>query len=328
MKPAILLVDDERKTLKNFARYYGSEYTVYLAESAQEATEELYRRRSEIGVVICDERMPLIRGVDFLARLAREQPQVVQILTTAYTDVNVLQEAVNLPIHRYVPKPWDYEVLTEAIESGAQLHRERMRQSPIRNPFTILRDIAKQSEDATQILDLLIDTELTPLQIHYVSLITLIAAHIQTTSGEIADFFDKFGDIAEFGDYRIAIVSDEVEKAEQIAGRLDALGLATSVAQPGVSAPVAGCTLLALDCSRYELTESALSRIVRDIHEDKLVRPDYIVAYCDSVDNAQREQLESIGADSVANRPLTALNVVHYLARLARIKHAMNNRMV
>lgn len=326
-KPAILLVDDEPKTLKNFSRFYRNDYRVYLAESAQEATEELYAHPGEIGVVICDERMPLVRGVDFLARLAREQPQIIQILTTAYTDVEVLQQAVNLHIHRYVPKPWDYDRLTEAIDSAIDLHRERKSSLPLRNPFTILRDIAGQSRDATQLLELLIDTDLTPLQIHYVSLITLIAAHIQTTSSEIAEFFDQFDNVGEFRNYRVTIMSDEPDAAEQVAGQLEAIGLAVSVTPPGVNAPADNCTLLAINCKRFELAESALIHLVSDIHNGKVSRPAYMVAYCDACGKEGQEKLQELGVDTVMNQPVTALDIVHYLARFAKAKHTMNRLM-
>ena len=104
----ILYVDDEEKSLVNFARVFRDKFNILSAASASEGYRLLEKHRDEIALLMTDQRMPGEKGVDFLKRARQLQPKAVCILTTAYSDFDVAIEAVNSgAISKLITKPWD-----------------------------------------------------------------------------------------------------------------------------------------------------------------------------------------------------------------------------
>ncbi len=104
----VLYVDDEAQAIKYFAQAYGDSLSVLTASSVDEAERVLDEYEGRIGVVITDQRMPQRSGTDLLAKLRAERPQVIRILTTAFSDLPSAIDAVNEgAIYKYVVKPWD-----------------------------------------------------------------------------------------------------------------------------------------------------------------------------------------------------------------------------
>jgi Nif-specific regulatory protein len=128
-KHPILVVDDEPDNLDAFRFNFGRVFPLRLASSAEEALE--IARGEDITVVVTDQRMPKMTGLDLLKAMRDVRPDAVGIIVTAFTDVEVLIEAVNLGrIYRYVTKPWDSKelkgILMQAIER-VHLVRENRR---------------------------------------------------------------------------------------------------------------------------------------------------------------------------------------------------------
>lgn len=116
---AILLVDDERQTLKYFERAFAKDFNVLTAPSADEAEAIVDASPGKIGVVISDQRMPGRSGVSLLNAIRRKHPAVVRMLTTAYSELDDAIEAVNRgEIFRYIVKPWDFDLLRQEINTG------------------------------------------------------------------------------------------------------------------------------------------------------------------------------------------------------------------
>jgi thioredoxin reductase (NADPH) len=115
VQPVILAVDDEPAVLRAIAgdlrRHYARRYRVVRAESGEEALEvvaELRDRGARLALVVSDQRMPGMGGVDFLAEVRRLEPEVKTVLLTAYADTNVAIEAINrVRLDYYILKPWD-----------------------------------------------------------------------------------------------------------------------------------------------------------------------------------------------------------------------------
>ncbi len=117
----ILFVDDEEQTAKYFSRAYSKEFPVLTAGSAKEGMAILDENSERIAILITDQRMPEARGVELLKYARREYPNIVRILTTAYTDLDDAIEAVNSgEIHRYVTKPWDISALMLELKQAMQ----------------------------------------------------------------------------------------------------------------------------------------------------------------------------------------------------------------
>ena len=128
-KCTILYVDDEEKSLKYFTRAFGNKFRILSATDATEGYRLLEQHRDEIGLLMTDQRMPGEKGVEFLQRASQLHPKAIRILTTAYSDYDVVTEAVNsAAIYKYVTKPWDIPQLETILEEACEsftMQRER-----------------------------------------------------------------------------------------------------------------------------------------------------------------------------------------------------------
>lgn len=120
----ILVVDDEPIVLKSLSETLREEGCEVV--TASNATEALnYVRQQQFAVVITDQRMPRMSGLELLERVRLLQPTASRILVTAVLNVDTLVEAINKgEIHRFISKPWLCEELMEAV--GAAIKRYKM----------------------------------------------------------------------------------------------------------------------------------------------------------------------------------------------------------
>ncbi|HEY1553391.1 MAG TPA: sigma-54 dependent transcriptional regulator [Kofleriaceae bacterium] len=115
----ILVVDDEQDNLDAFRFNFKKTFDILTANSGPEALALLADK--DVAVVVTDQRMPKMTGVELLREVRAQRPETVGIILTAFTDVDVLIEAINLgQVYRYITKPWDAKdvrgVLQYAIE--------------------------------------------------------------------------------------------------------------------------------------------------------------------------------------------------------------------
>src|SRR5580704_7421892 len=120
-KYAVLYVDDEEMSLKNFSRAFSEEFRIYTAPSAQQGLQLLEAHKDEIGLLMTDQRMPGEKGVWLLERARQLRPRIVRVLATAYSDMDAAISAVNTgSIYKYVSKPWDPPQLEETLKHGLE----------------------------------------------------------------------------------------------------------------------------------------------------------------------------------------------------------------
>src|SRR5580698_1111677 len=127
-KYPVLVVDDESDNLDAFRFNFGRSFKLLLAGSGEEALA--LAREHDVAAIVTDQRMPKMAGLDLLKAARELRPDAVGIIVTAFTDVDVLIEAINLGrIYRYVTKPWDSKevrgVLTHAVERFAMQRENR-----------------------------------------------------------------------------------------------------------------------------------------------------------------------------------------------------------
>ena len=127
----ILVVDDEPDNLEAFKFNFRRSFRILTAQSGTEALAILHNE--PVAVVLTDQRMPRMTGLEFLRKARSVAPDAVPIILTAYTDADVLIEAINQGhIYRYITKPWDKKevrgVLLQALERF-HLRRENARLS-------------------------------------------------------------------------------------------------------------------------------------------------------------------------------------------------------
>lgn len=126
----ILLVDDEKDNLAAFEIEFQEYFTILKASSGKRALE-LLKEKGEVALVLVDQRMPEMKGVDFLREILRLYPNTIRFLITAYTDIQVVIDAINSGhVSQYISKPWEHEEVKLSIMRALEnyfLARERER---------------------------------------------------------------------------------------------------------------------------------------------------------------------------------------------------------
>ncbi|MFT7651899.1 MAG: response regulator RpfG family c-di-GMP phosphodiesterase [Candidatus Azotimanducaceae bacterium] len=116
-KPALLFIDDEPRVLKSMRAMFRRDYEVYLANSGQEALEIM--ANSPIQVVVSDQRMPHMTGVEVLSTIKSQYPNVVRILLTGYADLEAIEASLNeAEVFRYLMKPCPADEVKSAVQAG------------------------------------------------------------------------------------------------------------------------------------------------------------------------------------------------------------------
>jgi two-component system response regulator HupR/HoxA len=126
MKPraplAVLVVDDEPRSLETLRRTLEEDFTVFTALSAEEG--EVIMAREFVHIVLSDQRMPGMQGVDFLRRVRSQWPETVRLILSGYTDAEDIIAGINQAgIWQYLLKPWHPEHLLLTLKSAGELWR-------------------------------------------------------------------------------------------------------------------------------------------------------------------------------------------------------------
>jgi putative two-component system response regulator len=118
-KHKLLIVDDEPANLRLLERLFRRDYQVFTAASGAEALELLGQH--EVALLITDQRMPGMTGIELLKSTVALRPHMIRIILTGYTDVAALVEAINCGhVYKYVTKPWDNDALRVTVERALE----------------------------------------------------------------------------------------------------------------------------------------------------------------------------------------------------------------
>jgi len=121
----IMIVDDEPVNLRTLERLFRPDYQVVTAPSGADALTLLDQH--DLALMISDQRMPAMTGIELMMKTVAIRPQMVKILLTGYTDVDALIDALNSGlVYRYVTKPWNNDDLRVTV-SRALEHYEVMK---------------------------------------------------------------------------------------------------------------------------------------------------------------------------------------------------------
>ncbi len=121
-KPPILYIDDDQQNLVSFKANFRRDYQVFLAKSGEEALALLAKQAVEL--VITDQRMPEMTGVELLARVRQMHPETIRMVMTAYSDVEAIIDAINEgQAYYFISKPWKKEELKLIIDNGLEAYR-------------------------------------------------------------------------------------------------------------------------------------------------------------------------------------------------------------
>jgi response regulator RpfG family c-di-GMP phosphodiesterase len=119
MSYKIMIVDDEMANLRLLERLFRRDYQVISATSGAEAFDLL--QQHDVALIITDQRMPGMTGIELLKQTAPLRPHMVRILLTGYTDINALVEAINCgQVYKYITKPWSNEDLRLTVSRALE----------------------------------------------------------------------------------------------------------------------------------------------------------------------------------------------------------------
>lgn len=121
----ILYLDDEEPNLFSFKAAFRREFEVHTCDEPHQAVRMMDDH--EFHVVLSDQRMPRISGVEFFELIMPDHPDVSRVLVTGYADTDAVVDAINKgQVYRFVSKPWNEEELRGVIHAAYQLNRTRV----------------------------------------------------------------------------------------------------------------------------------------------------------------------------------------------------------
>ncbi len=145
-KRPILIVDDEPDMLHSLKNLLRHDYQVFSASSGAEGIRIL--EREIIHLVMTDQRMPEMTGVELLKHVKSEHPAAIRLIFTGYADVKAVIAAINQGnVFRFLSKPWEPEELMSVLQEAGEHHDHIVQRD------TLLNDIARYEQDSNQFRD-------------------------------------------------------------------------------------------------------------------------------------------------------------------------------
>ena len=130
VKPVVLYVDDVRVNLILFQETFKNDFDITLTEYPHEALKILEEK--EIQVVVSDQRMPDMTGIELLEIVAEKYPDIRRYLLTAFTDTETVIDAVNVgQVHGYIKKPFKTDEVRATIKSSIEVYQLRKKNQQI-----------------------------------------------------------------------------------------------------------------------------------------------------------------------------------------------------
>ena len=115
----VLYLDDEENNLIAFKALFRREFDVFTTTSPQEAVA--YLNANVVPIILSDQKMPELSGVEFFELTLNDFPNAVRILVTGYADIEAVIDAINRgQVYRYVAKPWNENDLRVCLLNAAE----------------------------------------------------------------------------------------------------------------------------------------------------------------------------------------------------------------
>jgi len=126
-KHPVLYIDDEVENLESFRDEFEEYFTIHTASSGQEGLRLIDEH--PITVVLVDQRMPGMSGVEVMEQIKERNPGILRILLTAYSDLDAVIEAINKGnVYQYFRKPWEHEAIRAGVMRGIEYHHAKKEQ--------------------------------------------------------------------------------------------------------------------------------------------------------------------------------------------------------
>lgn len=110
----VLYIDDEPNNITSFKAAFRRVFNIFTAESAEEGRKIL--ETETIHVILSDQRMPKMTGIEFFQSILETHPDPIRILITGYADINAVIDAINVgQVYKYLSKPWNEDEVKNTI---------------------------------------------------------------------------------------------------------------------------------------------------------------------------------------------------------------------
>lgn len=172
-KSKILIVDDEERILNSLKSLFRMDYDVTTTTDGYEALRLL--KESEYNLIISDQRMPIMKGVDLLVQAKEVSPNTIRVLLTGFSDLADLIGSVNDgEIFRFISKPWDNDEIASIVNEGVNIS------------IALAAEQYRQTLDSSEPIAEREDSNIEQL-------ICFASKHIATKGMDDIDFVDKIG---------------------------------------------------------------------------------------------------------------------------------------
>lgn len=194
----LLIIDDEVEITKSLFRQFRRKYNVHVATSAQDALPIL--EKEHIQVVLSDQRMPGMTGIDFFSKIKDKYPDALKLILTGYSDIEAVIGAINEgQVFRYLTKPWNQVELNVAIEEAFEkfelITNNRVLMQKLKEANSTLE---KKVEERTKELENA-NVKLTNLNIEKNKYVGIVAHDLRNPIGNAYSFSDLL--ISDYDDF-------------------------------------------------------------------------------------------------------------------------------
>lgn len=158
--PTVLVLDDEQRSVETLGRILQDEFDVHCATTIEAA--ETILQREWVQIILCDQRMPEMTGVEFLMRVRKQWPEVIRMIISGYTDSADIIDAVNeAGIYHFITKPWQPADLLMKLHNAAKLFRLQRLNEQLAVELKLRPEtVADELEEKRQLLRARFDWEL------------------------------------------------------------------------------------------------------------------------------------------------------------------------
>lgn len=144
----LLLVDDEENILSSLTRLFRREgYKIFRASSGKEGLEVL--KEHDVGVIVSDQRMPEMTGVEFLSKVKLTHPDTIRIVLSGYTELKSITDAINEgAIYKFLTKPWDDALLLKHVAEAFEIYEMKKQNELLNEELKIAYKSLEQANES------------------------------------------------------------------------------------------------------------------------------------------------------------------------------------
>jgi two-component system sensor histidine kinase/response regulator len=239
---SILYIDDEEHNLQSFKASFRKEYKILTTTSTEEAESILDSQ--EICIILADQKMPVMTGVQFFEKIRVKHPEPIRILITGHTDIGAAIDAINKgEVFRFIDKPWDYGYVETAIDSAYDIFKTRadlkQRNIDLEKAYEELdKFVYSASHDLRaplmSILGIvnLAQMEATDKENEYMTLIEQSVKKLDTFIISIIDYYKNARGVPEVSDINFEELVRDVKDAMQYFPGFEKINTTISIDQP------------------------------------------------------------------------------------------------